>query len=72
MWGVLRQMESFHVQYEHGIIDESAMKAYARLSVDLIRTNKVMQEHWQDSNDYSPAFKSWIDKQVAQSRQSAG
>ncbi len=72
MWGVLRQMESFHVQYEHGIIDESAMKAYARLSVDLIRTNKVMLEHWQDSNDYSPAFKSWIDKQVAQSRQSAG
>ena len=66
MWGVLRQMESFHVQYEQGIIDESAMKAYARLSVDLIKSNKVIQEHWKDSADYSPAFKLWIDEQVAQ------
>jgi hypothetical protein len=66
MWGVLRQMESFHVQYEHGIINEAAMKAYARLSVDLIGSNEVMQEHWRDSTDYSPAFKSWIDEQVAQ------
>lgn len=66
MWGVLRQMESFHFQYEQGIIDEAAMKAYARLSVDLINSNKLMQQHWQDSKDYSPAFKSWIDKQAAQ------
>ena len=66
MWGVLRQMESFHVQFEQGIINEAAMKAYARLSVDLIGSNKVMQEHWQDSTDYSPAFKFWIDEQVAQ------
>jgi hypothetical protein len=66
MWGVLRQMESFHVQYEQGIISEAAMKAYARLSVDLIGSNQVMQKHWQDTTDYSPAFKSWIDEQVAQ------
>jgi hypothetical protein len=66
MWGVLRQMESFHVQYEQGIISEPAMKAYARLSVDLIGSNIVMREHWRDSTDYSPAFKSWIDEQVAQ------
>jgi len=71
MWGVLRQMESFHVQYAHGIIDESAMKAYARLSVDLIGTNKLMQEHWKNSTDYSPAFKSWIDEQVARSQQNS-
>lgn len=66
IWGVLRQMESFHVQYEQGIIDEATMKAYARLSVDLISGNKVIQRHWNDSKDYSPAFKSWIDTQVAQ------
>ena len=65
MWGVLRQMESFHFQYEQGIISEAAMKAYARLSVELIGKNKVMQEHWTDTTDYSPAFKSWIDEQVA-------
>jgi hypothetical protein len=69
MWGVLRQMESFHVQYEQGIIDEPAMKAYARLSVDLIKSNKVIQKHWKDSVDYSPAFKSWVDEQVAQLEQ---
>ena len=69
MWGVLRQIESFHVQYEQGIIDEPAMKAYARLSVDLIKSNKVIQEHWKDSADYSPAFKSWVDEQVAQLEQ---
>lgn len=59
-------MESFHVQFEQGIIEEAAMKAYARLSVDLINSNKLMQQHWQDSRDYSLAFKSWIDKQIAQ------
>ena len=69
MWGVLRQMESFHVQFEQGIISEAAMKAYARLSVELIGSNIVMQEHWTDTTDYSPAFKSWIDEQVAQLRQ---
>jgi hypothetical protein len=72
MWGVLRQMESFHVQYEQGIIDEAAMKSYARLSVDLIRSNNVMKEHWKDSTDYSPEFKSWMDKQVAQLEQAPG
>ena len=72
MWGVLRQMESFHVQYEQGIIDEAAMKAYARLSIDAIKSNNVMRQHWKDSRDYSPAFKSWIDKQVAQLEQSSG
>ena len=66
MWGVLRQMESFHVQFEQGIISEAAMKAYARLSVDLIGSNEVMREHWRDTTDYSPAFKLWIDEQVAQ------
>jgi hypothetical protein len=58
MWGVLRQMESRYVRYEHGIISESAMKAYTRLSVELIASNKIMQEHWKDTADYSPAFKS--------------
>jgi hypothetical protein len=71
MWGVLRQMESFHVQYEQGIISEAAMKAYARLSVELIGSNKVMQEHWTDTTDYSPAFKSWIDEQVAKLEQNS-
>ena len=66
MWGVLRQMESFYVQYEQGVISEAAMKAYARLSVDLIGSNEVMREHWRDTTDYSPAFKLWIDEQVAQ------
>jgi hypothetical protein len=66
MWGVPRQMESRHVQYEHGIISKAAMKAYPRLSVELISPNKIMQEHWKDTADYSPAFKSWIDEQVAQ------
>ena len=66
MWGVLRQMESFHVQFEQGIISEAPMKAYARLSVDLIGSNEVMREHWRDTTDYSPAFKLWIDEQVAQ------
>ena len=66
MWGVLRQMESFHVQFEQGIISEAAMKAYARLSVDLIGSNEVIREHWRDTTDYSPAFKLWIDEQVAQ------
>lgn len=42
------------------------MKAYARLSVDLINSKKFMQQHWQDSRDCSLAFKSWIDKQIAQ------
>ena len=65
MWGVLRQMESFHVQYEQGIISKTAMRAYARLSVDLIRSNHVMRKHWMDSTDYSPAFKSWMDQEVA-------
>jgi hypothetical protein len=46
---------TFHVQYEQGIIDEPAMKAYARLSVDLIKSNKVIQEHWKDSLGYSPS-----------------
>lgn len=59
-------MESFHVQFEQGIIEEAAMKTYARLSVDLINSNKLMQQHWQDSRDYSLAIKSWIDKQIAQ------
>ena len=66
MWGVLRQMESFHVQFEQGIIEEAAMKAYSRLSVDLINSNKLIQQHWQDSRNYSLAFKSWVDKQIAQ------
>ena len=66
MWGVLRQMESFHVQFEQGIISEAAMKAYARLSVELIGSNKVMQEHWRDTTDYSPEFMAWINEQVAQ------
>ena len=71
MWGVLRQMESFHVQYEQGIITEAAMKAYARLSVDLIGSNDVLREHWRDTTDYSPAFKLWIDRQVAELQQNS-
>lgn len=66
IWGILRQMESFFVQYEQGVIDEAAMKAYARLSVDLIHGNKVVRDHWQESKDYSPAFKAWMDGQVAE------
>jgi hypothetical protein len=66
IWGILRQMESFHVQYEQGIISEAAMKAYARLSVDLINSNRVVREHWKDSKDYAPSFKAWIDEQVDQ------
>ena len=66
VWDVLRQMESFYVQYEQGIMDEAAMKAYARLSVELISSNKVVKEHWKDSKDYTPRFNSWIDGQVAQ------
>ena len=71
IWGVLRQMESFYVQYEQGIIEEPAMKAYARLSIDLIQTNKVIREHWKNSSDYSPAFRLWMDKQVEKSSQDA-
>ncbi len=71
MWGVLRQMESFHVQYEQGIITEAAMKAYARLSVDLIGSNDVLREHWRDTTDYSPVFKLWIDRQVAELQQNS-
>ena len=67
IWGVLRQMESFYVQYEQGLIDEPTMKAYARLSIDLVRSNKIIKEHWRNSKDYSPAFKSWIDQQVGDS-----
>lgn len=66
IWGILRQIESFYVQYEQGIMDEATMKAYARLSVDLISNNKVVKKHWKDSRDYSPGFKSWMDGQVAQ------
>ena len=69
MWGVIRQIESFHVQYKQGIITEAAMKAYARLSVELIGSNDVMREHWRDTKDYSPAFILWIDEQVAELRQ---
>ena len=72
IWGVLRQMESFYVQYEHGVMDEASMKAYARLSVELISSNEVVKAHWQHSKDYTPRFKAWIDGEVAQLARSGG
>lgn len=60
-WGVLRQMESFFVQYEEGLMDEDTMKAYARLSADLIHDNQIIRNHWTNSpEDFRPDFVAWM------------
>jgi len=60
-WGVLRQMESFFVQFQQGLINEAAMKAYARYSADLIFDNPIIRDHWlAGAEDYSPAFVNWM------------
>ena len=68
-WGVLRQMESFFVQFEHGLMDEASMNAYARFSADLIRDNSVIRDHWQAAaEDYSPKFVDWLNALSASRR----
>lgn len=49
-------------------IDELATKAYPRLSIDLIRSNPVVRDHWNKSTDYSPAFKTWINEKLSESQ----
>ena len=62
-WGILRQMESFFVQFEEGIMDEGTMKAYARLSADVIHDNRIVRDHWRSSpEDFRPGFVAWMNE----------
>lgn len=64
LWGILRQIEAFYVQYQNKVLDEQAMLSYATWSVNQIHSNAVVREYWNGSNEFNPAFRKWIDLQV--------